>query len=344
MSKSPKYLNNVSLVSHSWLKKPSLIVKGLKFMTKRIFGKDVIRGMDIAITYDCNLKCSHCNVAALHDRNRKELDVNEVVSAIQQLRGMGGFYVTFTGGEVLLQIDKLEEIISAVGKTAMLYQVQTNGLMLNGDVCRRLKNIGVDNIQISFDTYHEKDNWTDVLKIKEDQAAMLKKLGFRVYFTWLASHESLSAPQVEDLIQFSNKHRVTIGLNFAVPQGRWSCNEDVLLTPEDSIKVRRMANENKYLFTDLHNNLFHYGCPAFSERLHINGYGDVQPCTFFQISFGNIREEPLRDIWLRGLKNPLFASFPDHCPPAENKDFVKRWIEKSKHADKMPIPHLEFFQ
>lgn len=341
MHRSPKLLNNLSFVLHAFWDKPLLGLRAFRFFLWKILGRKTVRGMDIAVSYDCNLNCSHCNVALQKNRNRQEMTNQDVIRAIEQLKEQGGFYVTFTGGEVLLKRDRLREIIDASGKTSMLYQVQTNGVLLTDEVCRELKDMGVDNVQISFDTFHETGSWSEVLKIKERQLRMVRQHGMDVFFTWLASHSSLAGHEIRDIIRFSNDHKVKIGLNFAVAQGRWSDSKNMLLTTEDSKAIREISRRNPYLYIDLENNLMNYGCPAFSERFHINAYGDVQPCTFFQISFGNIKDESLKNILDKGRINRLFAGFPDHCPPAENPEYINKWFESD--FKKLPVPANEFF-
>jgi MoaA/NifB/PqqE/SkfB family radical SAM enzyme/SAM-dependent methyltransferase len=342
MHGSPKLINHLSFVIHAWWKKPLLALRTFRFLVLRLLKRPVIRGMDIAITYDCNLSCPHCNVALQHDPSREEMDLYDIQRAIEQLKKAGGFYVTFTGGEVLLNRDRLKSIITAAGKHSMLYQVQTNGTLLTNSVCHELNAMGIDNVQISFDTFHETRSWSTVLKTKEKQLRMVRRHGMDVFFTWLASHHSLASHEIRDVIRFSNRHAVKIGLNFAVPQGRWAGQHRMLLTSEDSHRIRYISRKNKYLYIDLENNLFNYGCPAFSERLHINAYGDVQPCTFFQISFGNIKNEPLADILNRGRNHRLFRGFPDHCPPAENPEYIRRWRDSAFTS--LPVFHEEFFK
>jgi MoaA/NifB/PqqE/SkfB family radical SAM enzyme len=251
MRQSPKLLNNLSFVLHAFRGKPHLAVRALRFFLWKIMGRKTVRGMDIAVSYDCNLSCAHCNVALQKNHSRQEMTNRDVIRAIEQLKKQGGFYVTFTGGEVLLKRDRLRKIIAASGKTSMLYQVQTNGVLLTDAVCRELKNMGVDNVQISFDTFHETGSWSEVLKIKERQLRMVRRHGMDVFFTWLASHKSLAGHEIRDVIRFSHDHKAKIGLNFAVAQGRWSDSKNMLLTPEDSKAIREISRRNPYLYIEI---------------------------------------------------------------------------------------------
>ena len=337
------WIKNIEFAASAYRRKPLLIARSLRFFARRILGLSVVRGFDIAITYDCNLRCEHCNVTAVHDSERSLLSIDEIADAVRQLRKIGGFYVTFTGGEVLTTLDYLEEIVQRSIPSTMLLQVQTNGVLLNETTCERLKIMGIDNLHISFDDSHETNNWDRLLAIKKQQLDLARRWGFYVIFIALASHKTLHDANFKRIIEFAETNNVSIGLNFAVPQGRWDSNEEILLTDQDSLEVRRLSQEHDNIFTDLDSNLIHYGCPAFSERFYINGYGDVQPCTFFQVGFGNVKEEPLVDIWKRGLANSLFAGFPDHCPPAENREYIRRWQRKSCNAHCIPISQSDFF-
>jgi len=334
---------NIEFAASAYRRKPLLMLRSLRFFIRRIMGLPAVRGTDIAVTYDCNLKCEHCNVAAVHNPARALLTIDEIADTVRQLRCLGGFYVTFTGGEVLAQLDHLEQVVRRVKPNSMLLQVQTNGILLNESTCARLKNMRIDNLHISFDLSHETRDWDQLIATKKRQLELCRKWGFYVYFIALASHETLNDKNFRRLAKFAETNSVCIGLNFAVPQGRWDQNEDILLTEQDSREVRRLSRNHQYLFTDLDTNLIHYGCPAFSERFYINGYGDVQPCTFFQVSFGNVKKEPLAEIWKRGLSNPFFAGFPDHCPPAENRYYIRRWQQQSESADQIPIAASAFF-
>lgn len=344
MNKSRLWLKNIEFAANAYWRKPLLMLRSLRFFTRRILALSAVRGFDIAITYDCNLKCEHCNVTAVHDPNRSLLTIDEIAGAVRQLQRLGGFYVTFTGGEVLTRLDHLEKIVQRIKPNSMLLQVQTNGVLLDDRTCQRLKKIGIDNLHISFDPAHETQDWDQLILKKAQQLQLARRWGFYVIFIALASHKTLQDKNFHRLIEFAGNHRVSIGLNFAVPQGRWENNRDILLTDRDSRTVRGLSREHDFIFTDLDSNLLQFGCPAFSERFYINGYGDVQPCTFFQVGFGNVKAEPLRTIWKRGLANPLFKDFPDHCPPAENKEYILRWQDQSNAARRVPITAQDFFE
>jgi MoaA/NifB/PqqE/SkfB family radical SAM enzyme len=183
---------NAYFATHAHWNKPVMMAKSLLFLAKKLLGFSTVRGVDIAITYNCNLKCPHCNITSVYDPHREMMTIDDIVGAIRQLQQVGGFYVTFTGGEPLTKLDYLEEIISKLNKKSLLLQVQTNGTLLSEAVCQRLKKMGIDNLHISFDTFHEADNWQDVFKVKKRQLELCRRYGLFVIFycTCLARYAS----------------------------------------------------------------------------------------------------------------------------------------------------------
>ena len=48
-------------------------------------------------------------------------------------------------------------------------------------------------------------------------------------------------------------------------------------------------------------------CFCLRDWLYVSPYGDVQPCVYVFLSFGNVREEPLADIYRRMHEHPVLA-------------------------------------
>ena len=53
-------------------------------------------------------------------------------------------------------------------------------------------------------------------------------------------------------------------------------------------------------------NLAGIGCLAANIQYYVSAYGDIAPCDFTPLSFGNIREEPLKKIWKKMINHPAF--------------------------------------
>jgi radical SAM protein with 4Fe4S-binding SPASM domain len=64
------------------------------------------------------------------------------------------------------------------------------------------------------------------------------------------------------------------------------------------------------------------GCPAGVAQMHVRGNGDVCPCDFTPISFGNIRQKNLNDIWKVITEDKIYSKLSKTCR-LSNKDFLR---------------------
>lgn len=125
----------------------------------------------IQLTDRCNARCPQCGMRATNAFSRTTLDTAEVRRAIDAAARHGMPALSFTGGEPLLEMDRLVELINYAGRQGIPYiRTGTNGFAFCGktpeerrqritDVARRLANTPLRNFWISVDsaipTVHE---------------------------------------------------------------------------------------------------------------------------------------------------------------------------------------------
>ena len=85
-------------------------------------------------------------------------------------------------------------------------------------------------------------------------------------------------------------------------------------------------------------------CRSGKEKLHITAYGDVMPCTFIPISFGNIRKEKLKVIRERMLNFPFISENNPMCIPSTHKGYNEYIRGRLSSSAKVPIPYEEVLQ
>ncbi len=79
-----------------------------------------------------------------------------------------------------------------------------------------------------------------------------------------------------------------------------------------------------------------FGCTAGgTDRVYLNAKGDVQPCEFLNISFGNIAEEDIGTIYDRMRK--AFA-IPQTCISCEKYSKVIYQLYKDNNLKQLPLP------
>ncbi|MEM2102879.1 MAG: radical SAM protein [Candidatus Bathyarchaeia archaeon] len=138
--------------SEAWLKGFGLMMKGIRKYGVRVpFTPAGPFEIVWNFTYTCNLRCKHCYEDA--GKKRPELSTEqalEVIDILSRTAGVGLPALSFSGGEPLMRKDFFE--VAAYAKKKIPYlSIATNGTLLSKDNVERLKDVGVDYVEVSLD-------------------------------------------------------------------------------------------------------------------------------------------------------------------------------------------------
>ncbi len=97
------------------------------------------------LTYRCNERCVHCYLD--HD-DHGEMTTAEVTDVLDQLADAGVFFLSLSGGEVLMRSDFFE-IVERARQLRFNVKIKTNGVMIHEKEAARFRRLGVEQIQIS---------------------------------------------------------------------------------------------------------------------------------------------------------------------------------------------------
>ena len=97
--------------------------------------------------WNCNQKCLHCYAAGQEYANQKELSTEEWKRIIDKCRKEYIPQLTFTGGEPTKREDLVELIDYAKW---FITRLNTNGVLLTEEFCKKLYNASLDSVQITF--------------------------------------------------------------------------------------------------------------------------------------------------------------------------------------------------
>src|SRR3989441_8279621 len=115
-------------------------------MNERAAELGVPMGVHLDVTYRCNERCVHCYLD--HD-DQGEMTTAEVKDVLEQLAEAGTFFLTLSGGEVLMRRDFFE-ILEHARRLLFNVRIKTNGVMIRTQEAQRLRELGVEQIQISI--------------------------------------------------------------------------------------------------------------------------------------------------------------------------------------------------
>src|SRR4051812_24181538 len=111
------------------------------------------------LSYRCPLRCPYCSnpVDIGADRYRAELETEHWSRVFGEAGALGVLQLALTGGEPMLRRD-LEQLVAA-GRAGGLYStLVTGGTLLTRERAGRLKDAGLDHVQVSIQSPHPEEN------------------------------------------------------------------------------------------------------------------------------------------------------------------------------------------
>jgi MoaA/NifB/PqqE/SkfB family radical SAM enzyme len=78
-------------------------------------------------------------------------------------------------------------------------------------------------------------------------------------------------------------------------------------------------------------------CPGGREKLCISPYGEVIGCGMNYISFGNVLQEPLENIWERTCEWPPFKKRSKKCLIALDEEYLEEYLLPVAGYETLPV-------
>jgi AdoMet-dependent heme synthase len=257
------------------------------------------------ITYRCNERCVHCYLD--HD-DHGEMTTAEIFDVLEQLADAGVFFISLSGGEVLMRRDFFE-IVERARQLLFNVKVKTNGVMIHEKEAARLRQLGVEQIQISVYS-HRAEVHDAITKLpgslqRTIQAIrFLKSHGLKVSIANVLMTENFSDQQ--GVIELARELGVVYTLDPTItPKMDGDRSILALRIPGSDLKQvfhneQLVGNVDEFCAPppvpgeDIMEGL---PCSAGHTACYISPYGDVFPCVQFPLPSGNVRQHKFLDIW-----------------------------------------------
>ncbi len=108
----------------------------------------------LLVTYRCNLRCRVCDLpdraVARRRAGDRELDTQELVAVLRDMKTIGTLGVGVTGGEPMLREDVFE-ILSAGTRLGLHMHLNTDGFRMDAAAARRVVRAGTRTVNVSLD-------------------------------------------------------------------------------------------------------------------------------------------------------------------------------------------------
>ena len=278
----------------------------LEQMTEKALRKNIPLSVQLDLTYRCNERCVHCY---LDHEDHGEMTTAEIKHLLDEMADAGVFILTLSGGEIFLRKDFFEILEYARLERQFCVKLKTNAIMIREREAARIRDIGVESVQISI--YSHRPEVHDAITLVPgslqrslEAARFLKSQGLRVIFANVLMVHNLQDYQ---------------GVRALAEEMGVECTLDPTITPMMdgdrsvlNLGVRQDALRDvfrdKALIGDVdefctiaapgdENALSALPCSAGHTTCYVSPYGDVFPCVQFPVTTGNVRTQPFLDIW-----------------------------------------------
>ena len=318
--------------------------------------------MTFAVSYKCPCQCVHCSAAKHEKPNIPELNTEEAKRVIEESQKLGVSIIAFTGGEPLLRRD-IFELIAHVNQKKAVPILFTNGLFLTQENIDKLHDAGLYSLFVSIDSPIAKEH--DVLRgvkglfetaIEGIQRA--KEKGIFIGLSSYATHSSTKKGMYKKIHEFAKNLGVhNVMLFDGVPTGKILKDTSEVLTMEQHDEIYKFSSNlhkrkvvpplsSQSWQNSIESYLAGVGCLAAHIQYYVSAYGEVTPCDFTPLSFGNVRDESLKNIWKKMIHHPAYNHLVTSCR-MQNPKFRHFYIDPIPDDASLPyditrLPYVDY--
>ena len=289
----------------------------------------------IALTNACPQKCEYC-----YNKNRtgELMDTETIKRTIRDLKEKGVVWFGFTGGEPLLNKD-LVDIVACAGEDSAV-KLFTTGSNLTSELASDLKKAGLSSVSVSLDncTAEEHDRvrgCTGAFKTALEAIEIFKKTGIHIGVSSVISKDMIACGRLETFIQFLTDLGVhEAWLSEAKPTVEAFRKKELVITEEERLRLVELQDRYNRKGKITVNYLGHFegkecfGCNAGNKMVYIDAFGEVSPCVFIPVTFGNVKNESIMNI---------FSGMKKHFP-SEESCFINKNYGLLQKYDKGQTP------
>jgi len=267
------------------------------------------------LTYRCPLHCVFCYNPVDFARDETELSTGDWLRVLGEARALGAVQCGFSGGEPL-QRDDLEILVAEARRLGYYTNLLTSGIGLNEERIARLKQAGLDHIQLSFqDSTREVNDFlssTRTFDLKRKAAALIKAHGYPMVMNCVIHRMNIDHIDriIELAVELDAEYLELANTQFY----SWAhINRDHLLPTREQLQRAEAATNRWREQLGTRTKIF-FVVPDYYEtrpKKCMNGWGNVfltiipdgtaLPCHTARmlpgLEFPNVRDSSVRDIW-----------------------------------------------
>lgn len=284
----------------------------------------------LAITRRCPLACTQCYARGITSVP-EAVGAEEWFETICALQRIGTGIIAFSGGEPMMRYDDLLWLLANVDHSASEFHLYTSGMGVTAERARELAQEGLTAAAVGIDDADEERH--DRLRGQRGSfrqavraVGWFHDAGILPYLNLCLTRELVRSGGLWHYFAMAKELNVAY-IQMLEPRpvgGSPGHADDALLTHEDRDAVSRFftATQNTRVYPDhpIVYSVAHAEAPQQMgcrmgglSHLAIDGEGNVSPCVFLPVGFGNIRTESFESIYAR-MRAVIRKPIRTECP------------------------------
>ncbi len=264
----------------------------------------------ISVTSACIYNCPHCY--QMLDKG-KDMDIGILVDTVRKLQNKGTAFFNIEGGEPFIVFDRLKEVCRSIDGRSEIW-INSTGFGITLERLMELKRFNVTAIMFSLHSPNPEDmnkfmGKSNAWNTMEDAISLCHKAGIPVAFNSCLKKEDFYNGNFEKIMELIKGLKASvIQIIKPKPSGGWLQNGVERFEDKDFLRlnelISRYNQDNAFRdYPSISAQVIEegpevFGCTAGgTDRFYINAKGDLQPCEFLNVSFGNIATEDFDGIY-----------------------------------------------
>jgi radical SAM protein with 4Fe4S-binding SPASM domain len=299
-----------------------------EFLEEHFKDKPQLTGLQIELTSRCNERCVHCYIP--HENKNSDIEGALFYGVLDQCRDMGVLTLTLSGGEPMLHKNFLD-FLHRAQEYDFAINILSNLTLLSDEIITEMKANRLSSVQVSL--YSMKSEIHDAItklpgSFEKTRAAILRLIENNIPLQISCPTMKQNKNCYVDVMAWAKEHKVRAVSDY-IMMARYDGTTGNLDNRLSLAEVEKVINDiiaNDYGYQneinaadigseeqrDTSGDLV---CGVCVSSICMVSNGNVYPCAGWQNHVcGNVREQPLRDIWensvrvkyLRGLRKKDF--------------------------------------
>lgn len=265
-----------------------------------------------SMTKACPCHCEHCYQKK---DAADDLDEAAMIETALAVRDSGVAFFDIEGGEPFARYSRLLRLVQALDARSEIW-INTSGMLVKPEQLAELKQAGTLGLMVSIHSpdSHTHDAFTGMDGSFDAACTTIRAarhVGLAVAANTVLSEEAIRSGGLKKLMTFTRELDCDfVQLIHPKPAGLWIGRTEAMQTDPALIRFIQQSHVHynghamrsypalaAQVFEEQRNVL---GCTAGAiDRFYVGASGEVQPCEFLNLSFGNVRDESFETIFQR---------------------------------------------